>query len=585
MAHFTPGERMTDVADPEPSISSTDEHDASAPEPVRDRRWPRFLTYNFFGVVWAFLLAWQSFTPSLIPRTGLFQGLVAGVAAVIGYLVGLAIWWTVVQFTDRRVSDRTRQRAWRVLLAIGLLGSLAVAWAGRQWQAEVRQLMDMPDAAAPSIPTALIVAVVVFVVLVALGRGIRRFFHWVMRQLQRFLPVKIAKGLALAAVAVLLAALVNDVIVANVLTAMDETFATANRESFPDTGEPTAESVSGGPASGFTWESLGRTGRDFVAGTPSPEEITAYTAEPAASPVRAYAGLEEGSDARDRAAAAVSELERLGGFDRDVLIVGNTTGSGWVDDQAIWPLEFMYDGDTATVAMQYSYLPSWLSFLVDKSRAQESGRALFDAVYGVWIDLPEETRPKLVIFGESLGSFGGETAFSGSADMANRTDGIVFMGPPNDNRLWTEFQQQRAPGSPQWQPVYDDGLTVRFVAEEGDFDALAGPWNSPRVLYIQHASDPITWWSPNLLLTEPEWLEEEPGPDRSPAMRWIPFVTFFQVSADLAVGNSVPDGHGHKFGLISVDAWADVLPPEGWTADDTASLRSFLAENPPDPIS
>jgi uncharacterized membrane protein len=37
--------------------------------------------------------------------------------------------------------------------------------------------------------------------------------------------------------------------------------------------------------------------------------------------------------------------------------------------------------------------------------------------------------------------------------------------------------------------------------------------------------------------------------------------------------------------LVSVDAWAEVLPPEGWTPDDTESLKRYLAENPPDPTS
>jgi uncharacterized membrane protein len=289
-------------------------------------------------------------------------------------------------------------------------------------------------------------------------------------------------------------------------------------------------------------------------------------------------------DSRARAKVALDELVALGGFDRQVLVIGNTTGSGWVDDQAIWPLEFMYGGDTATVGMQYSYLPSWLSFLVDKSRAQDSGRALFDAVYGYWNDLPRNARPKLVIFGESLGSFGGESAFSGSDDMANRTDGIVFMGPPADNTLSREFIENRDAGSPEWQPVYEDGRTVRYVANAEDFDNLTSPWHEPKVVYIQHASDPISWWTPSLLLQRPDWLAEAPGPDRTDNMRWIPFLTFFQVSADLAVANSVPDGHGHKFGLVSVDAWAEVLPPKRWTPADTESLSQYLAENPPDPI-
>ena len=158
------------------------------------------------------------------------------------------------------------------------------------------------------------------------------------------------------------------------------------------------------------------------------------------------------------------------------------------------------------------------------------------------------------------------------------------MGPPADNTLANEFRGLRDAGSPEWQPVFEQGQAVRFVAESGDFDNISAPWEAPKVMYIQHASDPISWWSPQLLLHRPDWLIEDPGPDRSTAMTWIPFVTFFQVSADLAVANNVPNGHGHRFGLISVDAWAEVLPPPGWTAADTESLQTYLEENPPDPI-
>ena len=445
------------------STTTTDETDVSGdpegdgPPPPRHRHWPRWLTYDFGGVAVAFVFAWLSFTPSLIPRSGLFQGLVAGVAAVIGYAIGIAITWTVVQFTDRRPSDAGWRRAWRVLWVVAVIGSLVALTLGQIWQADVRDLMGMDDAGYPSSGAAVLVGLLVFVLFMAIGRGIRRFFRWLLRQLSRFLPPKIAKGLSVVAVIMLLTAFVSDVVVAGALSAMDEVFATTNQNSFPDTGRPTSDTVSGGPASDVTWESLGRTGRDYVAGTPTPEQIQAYTGAAALSPVRAYAGLDESDDPRERAEVALNELKILGGFDRDVLVIGNTTGSGWVDDQAIWPLEFMYDGDTATVAMQYSYLPSWLSFLVDKSRAQASGRALFDAVYGEWEDLPRKTRPKLVVFGESLGSFGGETAFSGSADMQNRTDGIVFMGPPADNTLAKEFRGQRDAGSPEWQPVFEQG--------------------------------------------------------------------------------------------------------------------------------
>ena len=129
-----------------------------------------------------------------------------------------------------------------------------------------------------------------------------------------------------------------------------------------------------------------------------------------------------------------------------------TTGSGWVDPALVDTFEYLSGGNGATVAIQYSYLPSWISYLVDQSKAREAGRALFDAVYGDWSQLPQGQRPRLFVAGESLGSFGGETAFSGAYSMANLTDGALFAGPPNFNTLWGEFTGNRDPGSPEVQP-------------------------------------------------------------------------------------------------------------------------------------
>lgn len=209
------------------TVTETDAPDASGDPsgddspPRKHRHWPRWLTYDFGGVAVAFAFAWLSFTPSLIPRSGLFQGLVAGVAAVIGYAIGLAITWTVVQFTDRRPSDAGWRRAWRVLWVVAVIGSLVALILGQVWQADVRELMGMDEAGYPSSGAALVVALIVYVLFIAIGRGIRQFFRWLLRQLQRFLPPKIAKGLSVVAVVLLLTAFVSDVVVAGALSAMD----------------------------------------------------------------------------------------------------------------------------------------------------------------------------------------------------------------------------------------------------------------------------------------------------------------------------------------------------------------------------
>ena len=218
-----------------------------------------------------------------------------------------------------------------------------------------------------------------------------------------------------------------------------------------------------------------------------------------------------------------------------MLVVVTTTGTGWVDPAASDSLEYEFNGDTAMVAMQYSYLPSWMSFLVDQVKARDAGRALFDAVYGAWAQLPPESRPQLYVFGESLGTFGGEAAFSGLADIENRTDGVLWAGPPNFNELWRRASSRTAtPARPEWLPVYD-GRPHRPVRRRGRRPRPAARVRgaTPRLVYLQNASDPIVWWSPRLILDHPDWLRGERGPDVSQGMVWLPFVTFWQVTADL----------------------------------------------------
>ncbi len=273
---------------------------------------------------------------------------------------------------------------------------------------------------------------------------------------------------------------------------------------------------------------------------------------------------------------AARELQRTGGLDRAVVAVATTTGTGWINEAEADALEYMYNGDSAIVSMQYSFLPSWISFLVDKENARQAGQALFEAVDALVREMPEGARPKLVVFGESLGSFGGEAPFLSLNNIVARTDGALFSGPTFNNTMWEDLKRNRDSGSPQWLPIYDQGENVRFVARADNLGRPDDPWSNPRIVYLQHASDPIAWWNPNLLFREPDWLREPRGYDVSPQMEWTPVVTFLQVSADMAVAVNVPDGHGHRYVKDVVNAWADVLQPPGWNAAKTEKLRPML---------
>jgi uncharacterized membrane protein len=566
-----PPEPASDVASaPPPEVPAT----GAAHVPRRRWRWlPR---YTWSGTLGALVFGCSSLTPSLLPRGWVLQGVIAGITAAIGYGVGVGLAWFVAELTESRMTAGFRRRAWQVLAVLGPVLVLLMLILGSRWQRDIHELMGLAPPRGYSSIGVVVVAVLLFALIIGIGRGIRRLVRRAVRLLGHILPKRLARTLGVAVVAVLIVFLLNGVLWQGFVEAMNSAFSVTDGGTEEGAVEPEAPERSGSPASLVPWQDLGLQGRNFVGLGPTVEELTEFSGEPAQQPIRAYVGLASAEDADDRAALAVQELQRAGGFDRSVLVVVTTTGTGWVDPAASSALEYEWNGDTAMVAMQYSYLPSWMSFLVDQVKAREAGRALFDAVYGVWSQLPDGSRPRLFVFGESLGTFGGEAAFSGIADIRNRTDGVLWAGPPNFNELWGGLVEDRDADSPEWLPVYEDGRTVRFADQAADLQQPSGAWDEPRVGYLQNASDPIVWWSPRLILNRPDWLRDERAPDVSQSMVWLPFVTFWQVSADMMFAVNVPDGHGHKYEADYADGWAQVTQPPGWTDADTERLRSLV---------
>lgn len=520
----------------------------------------RHLPYTLPGLWVALVFTCLSFTPSLLPRSGLVQGLVCGINAAIGYGLGVvaAAAWRAVVDRDARPP---RRRSWRLLAVVAAVALPVAAVVGRLWQEQIRALMGVPtDPPLTALLVLPVAAVVPFVAVVAAARGLRWLYRHLDRWLRRFIGPRAADVLTGAIIVVGTALVVDGVVVDGAVRLADNAFSVQNGTSEPGVVPPVEATRSGGPGSLVAWDSLGRYGRSFVAGGPSTARITEVTGAPARPSVRAYAGLDSAADVEQRARLAVDDLERAGGFARPVLVVATTTGSGWVDPASPDALEYLTGGDCAVVALQYSYLPSWLSYLVDQDRAREAGRELFDAVYARWITLPADARPRLYAYGESLGSFGGEAPFSGEFDLRNRTAGTLFVGPPAFNTLYGEFVRGRDPGSTEVTPVYRDGRTVRFRSDPAVPPPPAdAPWDDGRVLYLLHPSDPVVKWSTDLVLERPDWLREPRGRDVVGAVRWIPFVTFWQVTFDLPFAVDVPQGHGHTYSREYIGGWAIVL--------------------------
>ncbi len=534
------------------------------------------LRYTLPGAWLALVFACLSFTPSLLPRSALAQGVLCGIAAVIGYGLGVVGAWVWREFANGDARPAKR-RSWRIFVVAATVLVVLSFLLGQRWQGQIRDLMGAPADSPFLLVLTPIAAAIVFGLSIAIGRGLRWVSRWVARQLSRWIGPRAARATGWLVVAVVTVLLVTGMLFDGAISFADGSFGLSDRNTPEGIEQPDSPLRSGSPSSLIEWDSLGRQGRTFTGSGPTVERISAYNGSPGTEPIRIYAGSASAGEPELRAQLAVRDLERAGGFSRAYLMVATTTGTGWLDPSAVDSFEYITGGDSAIIAMQYSYLPSWLSYFVDQRKAREAGRGLFDAVYDRWSKLPTDSRPKLIVFGESLGSFGGETAFSGEYDLANRTDGALFTGPPGFSTLYREFTDGRDGGSPEVEPVYRAGRTVRFTNDAGDdIPPASQAWDGTRVLYAQHPSDPIVWWSPDLLFRMPDWLGESRGHDVLDEMVWMPFVTFWQVTVDLPVALNVPAGHGHRYGAEHVDAWAAVLQPDDWTSDKAAQLRQLI---------
>ncbi|GGK59170.1 alpha/beta hydrolase [Nocardia camponoti] len=560
---------------------------------VRSVHWAeRFFHPNYAGLFVATLFFGASMTPSLLPRDWFFQGLVSGINATIGYAIGCLIAALLRRFGPKigwpqRIQELRESRrvviiAKAVFVAVCLIFALIMAVKSGHWQHQITDLMGMPPESDTGYMRTALVGALVVGLLVWTWRGFARLIRSVSAGLNRWgrVPMSVAKPLGVVVVCVLAVLLFNGVLAKSFFAVANTAFSARNSHTSPNAVQPQSPLRSGSPESLAKWDTLGSEGRWFVSHAPTALAISEVTGKPAKEPIRVYTGLESADGTDAQAALALAELERTRAFERKAIVVITTTGTGWVDSTSAEAVELLFDGDTALVATQYSYLPSALSFLSDREKSMAMGRAVFDAVYDRWSKLPADSRPKLLVYGESLGSQGSEGAFSGLSDIRNRTDGVLWVGPPNSNRLWGEFVTRRDPGTEEILPIYADGFAVRFASEPPQLDRPAKEkWTSPHIVYLQHASDPVVWWSPDLLFGRPDWLREPRGPDVLPSMDWYPIVTFWQVAADLPRAQTVSDGHGHNYGNAVLGAWAAIVRPTDFTPEVAVRMQRFLEES------
>lgn len=539
------------------------------------RQWS---TLSFFGLAFGTLFFAAALTPSLLPRPYAVQGVLAGMALAAGYAVGVAavLIWQWLELP--RPSERIERLAKRITAAAVAITVATFLWRMTVWQNSIRERMAMPPLETAYPVRVCLIALVVAAVLILTFRGVFALCFWASAKLRRILPPRVAAALGTLAVVVVLVLAANDLVVKSLLHAADSLALKIDRATPDGVEQPTDPRACGSGDSLVNWDSIGRQGKNFIADGPTPDDLDEFWDVETLQPLRVYVGLGSRPTPQLRARLALKELQRVGGFDRKVLIVATPTGTGWLDPGAVDTVEFIHGGDTAIVSMQYSYLPSWLTILVEPDVARISAQALFDEIYGYWTTLPADDRPRLYLHGLSLGAYGGETSADLITLLEDPIQGALFSGAPFPSRVWRKLVDGRNPDSTEWLPRFRDGSMIRFTGQENTLGEAGDHWGRLRVVYIQHASDPMVWFSPSLPWHRPAWLDQPRGPDVSPYLKWRPIVTFLQIAWDLPMATSVPTGYGHNYAPASyIDGWVAVTAPSGWGNERTARLKEKFA--------
>jgi uncharacterized membrane protein len=429
-----------------------------------------------------------------------------GAVGAIGFEIGRGLRW-LWNFMELPKSGSDWQRRMR-LAGFGVAAAIAsfCLYRAADWQNATRAVFGMEPVESSHVFTVGGIALAVFVLLWLVFRLFGILNRLVIRQLNRVLPPRVGMVIGFGLALWLFWALVDGVLVRQVFRIADASFEAADTFIPPD----------------LTGRRLGRWGRSFVATAPTGTRSRPSCRKPAMDPVRVYVGRRAAETAEERAAIALAELIRQGGFERSTLVVVVPVGTGWMDPGGHDTLDFMLGGDVATVAVQYSYLTSVLSLFAHPEYGVGQSRALFDAVYDHWVTLPEAERPALYVHGLEPGrlQLADDPAAARHARRPDRRRDVGRIA------LLQPLLAVRAGEPPGRQPglaaAFRQRLACRTLNQFGGLDGDFAPWGPVRLVFLNYGSDAIVVFNPASAWQPPDWMAASPRARRRAGAPLVP---------------------------------------------------------------
>lgn len=525
---------------------------------------------SLIGVVGALVMYGVSVSPSLLARSWQWHAVASGVLSAVGYIVGLTIQRFYALVVPRLGVEITAPRsvsiAFRAVLLLGFF-LWFLRWLLQSYRERKRanHLVGMRGETLGEYLLGTFCAFILMLALLGIAWGLQWIGRAIVIVLSRWMHMVFALALSLLILVVIVYALTSQVLLKLGINFFTRHARKMNNRTAKGIVQPQVPERSGSPQSRSSWRAVGGQGRVFLGRGPSRADIEAVTGCSAMEPIRVYAGMpEEGQSLQSAADLVVEELHRTGAFDRAVILIATSTGSGWVDEWQVQPVEYLTRGNCATASMQYSFVPSSINFLTDLDVSEEAAVILFETVRRAVDEIPEDRRPALFVCGESLGAYASQHVFSGIVDVLSRTDGALWVGTPAFTPMHAELTAIRHRGSPEVAPVVANGRHVRFVNVPENlwsdvYGRELGDWNFPRVVYAQHPSDPVVWWNSELVWHKPDWISEKVDGDVSLRMQYTRGATYIQVLVDMPVAGTAPGGHGHTYHEELIPLWEAIL--------------------------
>lgn len=525
---------------------------------------------SLIGVVGALVMYGVSVSPSLLARSWQWHAVASGVLSAVGYIVGLTIQrfyaLVVPRLGVQITAPQSVSIAFRAVLLLGFF-LWFLRWLLQSYRERKRanHLVGMRGETLGEYLLGTFCAFILMLVLLGIAWGLQWIGRAIVIVLSQWMHMVFALALSLLILVVIVYALTSQVLLKLGINFFTRHARKMNNRTAKGIVQPQVPERSGSPQSRSSWRAVGGQGRVFLGRGPSRADIEAVTGCAAMEPIRVYAGMpEEGQSLQSAADLVVEELHRTGAFDRAVILIATSTGSGWVDEWQVQPLEYLTRGNCATASMQYSFVPSSINFLTDLDVSEEAAVILFETIRRAVDEIQEDRRPALFVCGESLGAYASQHVFSGIVDVLSRTDGALWVGTPAFTPMHAELTAIRHRGSPEVAPVVANGRHVRFVNVPENlwadvYGRELGEWNYPRVVYAQHPSDPVVWWNSELVWHKPDWISEKVDGDVSPHMQYTRGATYIQVLVDMPVAGTAPGGHGHTYHEELIPLWEAIL--------------------------